>query len=175
MVFMGEEWAASTPWQFFSDFDDPQLAAAVSAGRRAEFAEHGWAAADVPDPQSPATRDVSVLRWDERGQGDHGRVLAWYRSLIDLRRRVPALRTGRLDEVAVRWDDEARWLVVARDDWRVACNLAPAGQQVPLDVAPAQVALSWSGAAVLGSAPSGPVPSAEVALEGHDVAVLRRR
>jgi maltooligosyltrehalose trehalohydrolase len=175
MVFMGEEWAASTPWQFFTDFDDPQLAAAVSEGRRAEFAEHGWTAADVPDPQSPATRDVSVLRWDERGQGDHGRVLAWYRSLIDLRRRVPALRTGRLDEVAVRWDDEARWLVVARDDWRVACNLAPAGQQVPLDVAPAQVALSWSGAAVLGSAPSGPVPSAEVALEGHDVAVLRRR
>jgi len=164
MVFMGEEWAASTPWQFFTDLDDPQLAAAVSEGRSAEFAEHGWAAADVPDPQSPATRDASVLRWDERGQGDHGRVLAWYRSLIDLRRRVPALRTGRLDEVAVRWDDEARWLVVARDDWRVACNLAPAGQQVPLDVVPAQVALSWSRAEVAGSA---------VTLEGHDVAVLR--
>jgi maltooligosyltrehalose trehalohydrolase len=183
MVFMGEEWAASTPWQFFSDFGDPQLAAAVSEGRRAEFADHGWAAADVPEPQSPATRAASVLDWSQRGEGEHGRMLAWYRSLIDLRRRVPQLRSGRLDEVAVRWDDDARWLVVARGDWRVACNLAPAAQPVPLDVAQpartlsakvtpgaAQVVLSWSGAAVVGLAGSG-----EVTLGGHDVAVLRVR
>ena len=189
MLFMGEEWAASTPWQFFSDFDDPELAAAVSEGRRAEFAghgweQHGWSAADVPDPQSPATREASVLDWSERGQGDHGRVLAWYRSLIDLRRRIPGLSSGRLDEVAVRWDDDAHWLVVARGEWRVACNLAPAGQPVPLDVAQpartssakftpeaAQVVLSWSSAAVV----VGPAGSREVTLGGHDVAVLRAR
>jgi maltooligosyltrehalose trehalohydrolase len=179
MLFMGEEWAASTPWQFFSDFDDRQLAAAVSAGRRAEFAEHGWSADDVPDPQSPTTREASVLDWSERGQGEHGRVLAWYRSLIDLRRRILQLRDGRLDEVRVRWDDGARWLVVARGEWRVACNLAPVGQRVPLDVTPPartsstkftpgvwQVVLSWSSAAVAGGA---------VELDGHDVAVLRAR
>jgi maltooligosyltrehalose trehalohydrolase len=175
MVFMGEEWAASTPWRFFTDFDDPELAAAVSAGRRAEFAEHGWDADDVPDPQSPATRDASVLDWAERGEGEHGRMLAWYRSLVDLRRRVPPLRSGRLDEVAVRWDDGARWLVVARGEWRVACNLAPAGQPVPLELEGPELVLSWSTAALPGRVRSGPVTSAEVVLDGHDVAVLRGR
>ena len=57
MVFMGEEWAASTPWQFFTSFDEDGLAEAVRAGRRAEFGSHGWSADAVPDPQDPATRD----------------------------------------------------------------------------------------------------------------------
>jgi maltooligosyltrehalose trehalohydrolase len=127
----------------------------------------------VPDPQSPTTREASVLDWSERGQGEHGRVLAWYRSLIDLRRRIPQLRDGRLDEVRVRWDDGARWLVVARGEWRVACNLAPTGQPVPLDLQTPELVLSWSGAAVVGPGGSGPVPPGEVTLEGHDVAVLR--
>ncbi len=52
MVFMGEEWGASTPWQFFTDFDEPALAQAVRVGRREEFAEHGWDAEEVPDPQA---------------------------------------------------------------------------------------------------------------------------
>jgi maltooligosyltrehalose trehalohydrolase len=102
-------------------------------------------------------------------------VLAWYRSLMDLRRRVPALRTGRLDEVAVRWDDGARWLVVARGEWRVACNLAPAGQPVPLELEGPELVLSWSTAALPARVRSGPVTSAEVVLDGHDVAVLRGR
>jgi maltooligosyltrehalose trehalohydrolase len=59
MLFMGEEWAASTPWQFFTDHTDPELAEAVRRGRRREFAEHGWAEEDVPDPQDPATRPSS--------------------------------------------------------------------------------------------------------------------
>ncbi len=164
MVFMGEEWDASTPWQFFTDFDDPRLAQAVRDGRRAEFEGHGWAAVDVPDPQSPSTRDASVLDWSEREQGPHGRVLRWYRSLVNLRRAAPELRDGRLDLVAVRTDEAGRWLVVARPGWRLACNLADRPQQVPLDVA-AEVALSWSGSATVGDD--------MVALDGHDVAVLR--
>ena len=57
MIFMGEEWAASTPWQFFTSFDDDALADAVRRGRRAEFGAHGWSEDAVPDPQDPATRD----------------------------------------------------------------------------------------------------------------------
>jgi maltooligosyltrehalose trehalohydrolase len=163
MVFMGEEWDASTPWQFFTDFDEPDLATAVREGRRAEFAEHGWGEEDVPDPQSWSTRDESVLDWPERSQGTHLQVLRWYRSLVDLRRRAPELRGGRLDEVAVATDAAAQWLVVSRPGWRVMCNLLGSPQQVPLDVA-ADVVLNWSGAAE--------VAAGAVALSGHDVAVL---
>jgi maltooligosyltrehalose trehalohydrolase len=48
MFFMGEEWGASTPWAYFTDHQEPELAEAVRQGRRREFAEHGWAAEDVP-------------------------------------------------------------------------------------------------------------------------------
>jgi maltooligosyltrehalose trehalohydrolase len=169
MVFMGEEWAASTPWQFFTDFDDPQLAQAVREGRRAEFArhgsaEHGWAES-VPDPQSPTTRDASVLDWEERSHGVHGRVLAWYRALVDVRRRVPELRDGRLDQVQVSLDAARRWLVVSRGSWRTTCNLADTPQPVPVDVGEGEVVLSWSG--------SGRLAEGAIALDGHDVAVLR--
>ena len=78
MIFMGEEWAASTPWQFFTSFDDDALADAVRRGRRAEFGAHGWSEDAVPDPQDPATREASVLDWAEAEQGHHGRMLQWY-------------------------------------------------------------------------------------------------
>ena len=69
MIFMGEEWSASTPWQFFSDFETDELAEAVRTGRRAEFAAHGWAAEDVPDPQDPGTREASgVLYCSDRAE-----------------------------------------------------------------------------------------------------------
>ncbi|MGL5862131.1 MAG: malto-oligosyltrehalose trehalohydrolase, partial [Phycicoccus sp.] len=82
-VFMGEEWAASTPWQFFTSFAEPELEVAVREGRRAEFGTHGWAADEVPDPQDPATRDRSVLRWSELDEPDAARMLRWYAALID--------------------------------------------------------------------------------------------
>ena len=77
---MGEEWGATTPWPFFSSFSDPTLAAAASEGRRAEFAQHGWAADAVPDPQDPATFVAAQLDWSE-AQAEPGRgLLAWYRA-----------------------------------------------------------------------------------------------
>ena len=65
MLFMGEEWGASTPWQYFTDHTDPAIAEAVRQGRRREFAGHGWELADVPDPQAPETFERSRLDWDE--------------------------------------------------------------------------------------------------------------
>src|SRR5205807_1211489 len=50
MLFMGEEWAAGTPWQYFTDHSEPELAEAVRAGRRREFAAYGWAPDPVPVP-----------------------------------------------------------------------------------------------------------------------------
>ncbi|MGL5867216.1 MAG: malto-oligosyltrehalose trehalohydrolase, partial [Dermatophilaceae bacterium] len=86
MVFMGEEWAASTPWQFFTSFAEPDLETLVREGRRAEFGSHGWAPEEVPDPQDPATRDRSVLLWSEVAAPGPARMLRWYTELIDIRR-----------------------------------------------------------------------------------------
>ncbi|WP_075732134.1 malto-oligosyltrehalose trehalohydrolase [Streptomyces acidiscabies] len=143
MLFMGEEWAASTPWQFFTDHTDPDLAEAGRRGRRREFAAHGWAEEDVPDPQSPATRDRSCLDWAEAEREPHARVLAWYRTLITLRHTHPDLTDPDLADLRVAYDEGARWLAFRRGDVRVAVNLAPTPASVPLGPRPARVLAAW--------------------------------
>ena len=139
MLFMGEEWGASTPWQYFCDFTDPDLAKAVTEGRYAEFAAHGWAEGDVPDPQDPATRAASVLRWQEAGTGRHAELLRWYTDLLALRRREPDLQADRLAEVRV--EATADRAVVRRGSLLVAVNLAgePFVPEPPVEA----VLLAW--------------------------------
>src|SRR5699024_2764094 len=84
MLFQGEEWAASTPFAYFTAHET-ELGALVSAGRVEEFAAMGWAE-QVPDPQLRSTFESSILRWAEREQAGHAEMLAWYRTLIALRR-----------------------------------------------------------------------------------------
>ena len=133
MLFMGEEWAASTPWQFFTDHEDPDLAEAVRAGRRREFAAHGWAADEVPDPQDPETVRASTLDWDERDRRPHARLFDWHRRLLALRRAEPELSDPRLDRVRVVHSRAEGWVVVHRGSLRVACNLGPTARRVPLE------------------------------------------
>jgi malto-oligosyltrehalose trehalohydrolase len=132
MLFMGEEWAASTPWQYFTDHTDPGLARAVAEGRRAEFAAFGWRAADIPDPQDEATFARSKLDWSEPDRAGHREMLAWYRELIALRRSLPELTDPRLDRVSVSYDEDARWLVVARGSLRIAASLGQGAAALPL-------------------------------------------
>ncbi|PZT77370.1 MULTISPECIES: malto-oligosyltrehalose trehalohydrolase [unclassified Streptomyces] len=132
MLFMGEEWGARTPWQFFTDHQDPEPAEAVRTGRRREFGAHGWAAKDIPDPQDPATRARSCLDWEEPGREPHGRLLAWYRELIALRRTLPDLRDPDLASVKAAYDDAARWLAVRRGELRIAVNLDAKPAAIPL-------------------------------------------
>jgi maltooligosyltrehalose trehalohydrolase len=141
MIFMGEEWAASTPWQFFTDFPDPDLGAAVRNGRRAEFAEHGWDAEDVPDPQDPATREASVLDWAEPGKDPHARMLAWYRALVALRRSEPDVQDDDLRDVRAEATGPDR-LVVRRGGFTLLVNLGaePAEFDVPDG---GEVVLAW--------------------------------
>jgi maltooligosyltrehalose trehalohydrolase len=124
MVFMGEEWGARTPWQFFSHFPDPALNDAVRNGRRAEFAEHGWdSEEEVPDPTDEQTFRDSVLDWDEPQQEPHATVLRTYQELIALRKARPELSDPWLDEVEVDVDEEARTLVLHRGTLRLVVNL----------------------------------------------------
>ncbi|WP_406422820.1 malto-oligosyltrehalose trehalohydrolase [Streptomyces sp. NBC_00873] len=132
MLFMGEEWGARTPWQFFTDHTDPALAEAVRSGRRREFAAHGWAADDIPDPQDPATRDRSCLDWTEPEREPHARIQAWYRELIALRRAMPDLSDPDLASVKTAFDEQARWLAYRRGDLRIAVNLDGKPATIPL-------------------------------------------
>ncbi len=89
MLFQGEEWGTTTPFLFFTDHE-AELGAAVTQGRRTEFAGHGWAElygedAVIPDPQSADTLAASRLDWDERTDPRHARMLAWFRTMIRLR------------------------------------------------------------------------------------------
>ena len=133
MLFMGEEWAASTPWQFFASFPDPGLAESVRNGRRAEFSEHGWGEQDIPDPMSPATVERSTLNWKELSVPDHRFMLELYRGLIALRHEYPELADPRLDAFTVVTGPGGRWLVLHRGDLRLACNLAGEVDNVRLD------------------------------------------
>ncbi|WP_084671342.1 malto-oligosyltrehalose trehalohydrolase [Sporichthya polymorpha] len=144
MVFMGEEWSASTPWQYFTDHQEPELADAVREGRRNEFASHGWDRDDIPDPQDTATVEASTLDWAELDKEPHATMLRWYRDLIALRRAHPELRDPRLDAVHVEYDADAQWLVMHRGRIRVVTNLADAPQTVPLDAPAGEVLLAWS-------------------------------
>jgi maltooligosyltrehalose trehalohydrolase len=149
MLFMGEEWGATTPWQFFTSYPDPALADAVRKGRREEFSRHGWRAEDVPDPQARSTRDASVLRWDEPGSGDHARLLAWYRDLVALRRREPDLRDDDLRRVRV--DVGETWLAVRRGAFHVLVNLGDRDAVLPAPPGATPV-LAWGAVEVLGAA-----------------------
>jgi maltooligosyltrehalose trehalohydrolase len=133
MLFMGEEWGAATPWQFFTSHPEPELGRATAEGRIGEFAEHGWDPDVVPDPQDPETFTRSKLDWSEPEREPHRRVLAVHRALLALRRAHPELLDADLARMAVSWDDDERWLVVHRGPLRVVANLSAEQRAVELD------------------------------------------
>jgi maltooligosyltrehalose trehalohydrolase len=101
LLFMGEEWAASTPFQFFVDFEsEPDLAKAVRDGRRGEF-KRFKAFSDpemsqkIPDPTDRSTFEHSRIEWSEIDGSPHREVLSQTRHLLDLRRTeiVPLLKS----------------------------------------------------------------------------------
>src|ERR1700721_647084 len=70
VVFQGEEFAASTPFLYFADHEDPEMARAVKEGRRGEFAAFGWDPTDIPDPEAVETFRRSKLNWGEVHEGE---------------------------------------------------------------------------------------------------------
>ncbi|MCK0175147.1 malto-oligosyltrehalose trehalohydrolase [Mycolicibacterium sp. F2034L] len=140
MLFMGEEWASSSPFQFFSSHPEPELARATAEGRKKEFSDHGWDADEIPDPQDPDTFLRSKLDWDEVTDGDHGRLLEIYRGLIALRRNEPDLADPWLDHMTVDYDEAQRWIVMRRGSVTVACNMGDDAVVVPVS---GEVLLAW--------------------------------
>jgi maltooligosyltrehalose trehalohydrolase len=132
-LFQGQEWAASTPFQYFVDYDaEPELAQAVADGRRREFAAFGWLPEDVPDPRDKATYERSILNWEELSDLQHADMLRWYRQLTRLRRTINSFTDGRLDLVDTTFDEEAGWLIVERGLMTSVFNFAATSQTVPI-------------------------------------------
>ena len=131
LLWMGEEWAASTPWPFFTSHPEPEMAEATHTGRIQEFADHGWDVAGVVNPQDPAAFTSAKLHWPERDEPAHADMLALYRTLLALRREHPDLRDPRLDRVTVDFDEDAQWVIVRRGAFDVLANLADHAQTLP--------------------------------------------
>jgi maltooligosyltrehalose trehalohydrolase len=165
LLFQGEEWGASTPFLYFTDHGDPQLADAVREGRRKEFAAFGWQPDRIPDPQAEETWRRSQLDWTEPERTPHRELLTWHRDLLRLRRTTPALAAGGWDALRVRCDETAGWLAVERGPVTVACNVGGTVAGVPLGSArPAAIRLA--------SDPACAVDGAIVRLPPDAVAIL---
>lgn len=180
MLFMGEEWGASTPFAFFVDHESEELNAATRAGRLREFARAGWDPAEVPDPAAVETFTASQLRWEEREEPSHARVLAGYRELLETRRE---LRLAESTVDSVRWGDgESPW-VQAR--YAVPGGDASATSQiVQLTVNLSDQPLAFAAIAASGEAEapgassaagaSGTTDTRELGPWGYDVRVIAR-
>jgi maltooligosyltrehalose trehalohydrolase len=132
MLWMGEEWAASTRWPFFTSHPEEDLARLTSEGRIAEFADHGWDVEQMIDPQDPRAYREAILDWAEVSAPEHAELLALYRQLIALRAGEPDLADGDLTRVHVDYDEDERWLAMHRGSFVVAANLADAPRTVPV-------------------------------------------
>ena len=161
MLFMGEEWGSSRPFQFFSSHPEPELARATAEGRKSEFAGHGWDADEVPDPQDPETFQRSTLDWSEVAGPRNARLLEFYRALIRLRHTEPDMADPWLPDLVVEFDEEQCWIVMRRKRIAFACNLGPELVGVPVA---GQLLLQWGGAVV---------GHGFTRLPGHSVAVVR--
>jgi maltooligosyltrehalose trehalohydrolase len=133
LLFMGEEYAETAPFQYFVSHGDPALIDAVRKGRKNEFAEFGWAS-DIPDPQSEATFLGCKLNWNLHTEGQHRVLWNFYQELLRLRRDMSALANLDKDAMEVipftdqkvllvrRWDASGQVLLVHHFD-RVAADI----------------------------------------------------
>jgi maltooligosyltrehalose trehalohydrolase len=121
LLFMGEEYGETAPFQFFSDHIDPEIATATREGRRREFAAFKQFGQEIPDPQALSTFEASKLTREANSA-----LAGLYRELIAARRELPA---GDAEEIA--FDEDARWLRVRRGDFELVCNFASEPGRVP--------------------------------------------
>jgi maltooligosyltrehalose trehalohydrolase len=110
LLFMGEEYGETNPFQYFVSHGDPELIESVRQGRRKEFEHFGWGD-DVPDPQAPETFERSRLDRDRLSKPEHAGVYALYRDLLRLRKQERALRPGD-GEARVAHDDADAWITL---------------------------------------------------------------
>jgi maltooligosyltrehalose trehalohydrolase len=140
LLFMGQEWAASSPFQYFTDLE-PDLGEKVTDGRRREFADfpefsNESAREAIPDPQAATTFAASHLDWKERAEPAHAAVLALYRALIALRLDHPALGASDLTSGDAEAPDDGSVVMRREDQGEVFWVVARLKGSGPIDLAP---------------------------------------
>ena len=139
MLFMGEEWGASTPFQFFSSHPEPELARATGEGRNPSSPSTAGTP-NIPDPQDPQTFQRSKLNWEEVDAGEHARLRRLYRDLIALRHNEPDLADPWLDHLVLDYDEDQHWVIMRRNRLVIACNLGTEPTTVPVT---GELVLAW--------------------------------
>ena len=124
MLFMGEEYGETAPFQYFTSHSDADLIEAVRKGRREEFDDFIWEG-EPPDPHDEETFRRSKLSWNNDSS-----LRRLYKQLIAFRRDIPSLRSLDLDKVRTQADDERRVLLIRRDQVLVAFNFSDSAQTV---------------------------------------------
>jgi maltooligosyltrehalose trehalohydrolase len=163
LLFQGEEWAASSPFQYFTDHG-PELGKLVSKGRKKEFAAFGWNPKEIPDPQDEQTFLRSKLKWEEQSQPPHAEMLDWYRKLIALRKLHPDLTNGSLEEIEIEISEKERWLLLRRGAIEVTVNLSNR---------PLTRCVSGQAAMLLASSNSATLDQTSLTLPPDSVVILR--
>lgn len=135
MLFMGEEWASKTPFQYFVSHGDKELIAAVRKGRKAEFADF-HAEGETPDPQALSTFNVSVLDWREKESHDGQQFFQYYKALLGLRKTVLASSVWKRDHLNVKLDKDKEVITITitgtEQDYRFILNFSSATKRIDI-------------------------------------------
>jgi maltooligosyltrehalose trehalohydrolase len=158
LLFMGEEYGETAPFQYFTSHGDPALIDAVRKGRREEFATFRWHG-EAPDPQAEDTFRRSRLQLELRRDGRHRVLFDWHRELLRLRKTVPSLARLSKECLQVREFESEKTLLVRRwcdgDDVWMVFNLGEraARLEIPTPVGTWRTLLDSSDPRWLGHGP----------------------
>jgi len=184
LLFMGEEYGETAPFLYFTSFDDPGLAAAVTAGRKKELGSH-YSESEFADPQAPGTFEHCKLDWSKTEVSPHAEILRLYRDLISLRRQHLSLANCRKELTEVQFNEQRKWLLMKRSDPSgsgalLVFNFSSEAQSIPvLDSDHSWRLALWTGDAIYGGG-SGPRPVerpgsvSQLLLAGFEAAILIR-
>jgi maltooligosyltrehalose trehalohydrolase len=184
LLFMGEEYGETAPFLYFTSFDDPGLAAAVTAGRKKELGSH-YSESEFADPQAPGTFEHCKLDWSKTEVSPHAEILRLYRDLISLRRQHLSLANCRKELTEIQFNEQRKWLLMKRSDPSgsgalLVFNFSSEAQSIPvLDSDHSWRLALWTGDAIYGGG-SGPRPVerpgpvSQLSLAGFEAAILIR-
>ncbi|MFZ0611226.1 MAG: malto-oligosyltrehalose trehalohydrolase [Desulfobacterales bacterium] len=184
LIFMGEEYGETAPFLYFVSHGDPGLVQAVREGRRREFEAFGWQA-EPPDPQAEDSFDRSRLNRSLLQEDRHRTLHDFYRELLGLRARTPALANLSKKDMTVTCDRRQNLLLVRRrfedDEAFLVFNFSDEPAAVALDLPPGRWRKKIDSADACWRGPGNDVAAElqvtgtmEVGVAAHSVVVLTR-